>query len=168
VELMTDIERRYMRGVVAPPGVNVTSAPRCGDADRQRAADRVGEAYARGFIEKEEAESRRDAIGQATMAGQLQELVYDIPAMTRFRGASLPSRTSSRAEEGVKWWKARQPWSGLVGAAATGPAAIAPTVLAAVLHAGFWAPLCAAITILPFGLACIASLISLMSWGMEL
>jgi Domain of unknown function (DUF1707) len=143
---MSELDR-YIQGSVACPGVNVTSHPRCGDADRNRAADRVSEAYARGFMTSEEAEARHDAIGQATLGAHLAELTADIPAITRWRGASLPARRESRAELALKWWQQRQPFTGLGGIALGLLLAIAPSVIATALHLGGWIDVTTALTV---------------------
>lgn len=164
---MSDIDRRVIPGSLVPPGVNVTSHPRCGDTDRNRAADRVSEAYARGFIDKDEAEARHEAIGQATLGAHLELVTRDIPVMSRWRGASLPTRTQSRAEQLTKWWNDGCPWTGiaaLLGGLLTG---ITPTVVLGQLHAHVWEAVSAATTIPLGSIVFLVGFCSLMAWSVD-
>jgi Domain of unknown function (DUF1707) len=105
-----------IRGSVLPEDVLILSGPRCGDADRDRANSRVGEAYAKGYLSKDEAEARRDAIGKATMQEHLTILTADLPGISRWSGASLPPKKPvKRAESAWQWWQSRQPLTGIAG-----------------------------------------------------
>jgi len=162
---MNDMQPYVIRGAVAVPGANIMSHPRCGDADRQRASDRISEAYSHGFLDKQEAEARLAALDKASLAAHLEELTSDIPVMSRWRGVTLSERKQTRAKEWVKWYKARQPWIGLAGLLGGLMTGIVPTVLAYNLAGGPWVAICAAVTIPPAAVAFIGSVCSLMAWG---
>jgi Domain of unknown function (DUF1707) len=106
-----------IRGQVELPGVNLLTHPRCGDADRQWADDRVNDAYSRGYLDQSEAEARRDAIGKATTAEHLDILTSDLPAVSRWSGASLPAKTSKAPFR--ERFDDAQPVSGMLALAAS-------------------------------------------------
>lgn len=102
-----------IRGEAEIPGMNLLSGQRCGDKDRQRAHDRVGEAYASGHLNDAEAEARRDAIGKASMLQQLENLLADLPATSRWNGTSLQKKPQNKTKAFFKWFQYRQPWTGI-------------------------------------------------------
>ena len=62
---------------------DIDSSLRVGDADREATAERLRHHHAEGRIDIEEFQQRLDRCYQATTAGQLQELVADLPSEAR-------------------------------------------------------------------------------------
>jgi hypothetical protein len=58
---------------------DIDSHTRVGDADRERTADRLRQHHAEGRITVDEFQERLDRCYAATTAGQLRELVADLP-----------------------------------------------------------------------------------------
>lgn len=63
------------------PDIDHSASPnlRVGDADREATAERLRRNHAEGRIDVQEFQERLDGCYQATTAGQLQELVADLP-----------------------------------------------------------------------------------------
>ncbi|ORB73036.1 DUF1707 domain-containing protein [Mycobacterium scrofulaceum] len=71
-------------------------APRAGDRDRERAADRLGQALAQGYLDLDEYEQRTQAVFGAHTTGELDRLLADLP-LERIRRAD-PRRRAARIE----------------------------------------------------------------------
>ncbi|OBG61990.1 MULTISPECIES: DUF1707 domain-containing protein [unclassified Mycobacterium] len=71
-------------------------APRAGDHDRERAAARLGQALAQGYLDLGEYEQRVQAVFGTHTTGELRELLADLP-LERIRRAD-PRRRAARVE----------------------------------------------------------------------
>ncbi|OBH13854.1 DUF1707 domain-containing protein [Mycobacterium sp. E1747] len=71
-------------------------APRVGDRDRERAAARLGQALAQGYLDLGEYDQRVQAVFGAHTTAELRELLADLP-LERIRRAD-PRRRAARAE----------------------------------------------------------------------
>jgi hypothetical protein len=67
---------------------------RAGDRDREKTAARLGQALAQGYLELDEYEQRVQAVFQTHTAGELKELLADLP-LDRIRRAD-PARRAAR------------------------------------------------------------------------
>ncbi|OBF12214.1 hypothetical protein A5730_04895 [Mycobacterium sp. ACS4054] len=77
--------------------------PRAGDRDRERAATRLGQALAQGYLELDEYDRRVRAVFAAQTTGELREHLADLP-LERIRRAD-PRRRAARiaaARRGVR------------------------------------------------------------------
>ncbi|OBH84002.1 DUF1707 domain-containing protein [Mycobacterium scrofulaceum] len=72
------------------------TTPRAGDRDRERAAARLGQALAQGYLDLAEYEQRVQAVFGAHSTGELRELLADLP-IERIRRAD-PRRRAARVE----------------------------------------------------------------------
>ncbi|OCB54710.1 hypothetical protein A5677_19655 [Mycobacterium malmoense] len=70
--------------------------PRAGDRDRERAADRLGQALAQGYLNLDEYEQRTQAVFGAHTRGELDRILADLP-LERIRRAD-PRRRAARVE----------------------------------------------------------------------
>ncbi|OJZ69923.1 hypothetical protein BRW65_21570 [Mycobacterium paraffinicum] len=70
--------------------------PRAGDRDRERAAARLGQALAQGYLGLDEYEQRVQAVFGAHTTAELRELLADLP-LERIRRAD-PRRRAARVE----------------------------------------------------------------------
>ncbi len=70
--------------------------PRAGDRDRERAAARLGQAFAQGYLELDEYEQRVQAVFGTHTTGELNQLLADLP-LDRIRRAD-PRRRAARVE----------------------------------------------------------------------
>lgn len=70
--------------------------PRAGDRDRERAADRLGQALAQGYLNLDEYEQRTQAVFGAHTTGELDRILADLP-LERIRRAD-PRRRAARVE----------------------------------------------------------------------
>jgi hypothetical protein len=80
-----------------------TLTVRAGDHDRHRMAARLGQALAQGYLQWDEYEERVQAVFQTQTAGELKQLVADLP-LDRIRRAD-PRRRAARvaaARRGVR------------------------------------------------------------------
>ena len=161
---MGEIQRHTVQGMALPPGVTIHSAPRCGDADRARADARINDAYARGFIPMEEAESRKDAVRQAVLASDLRMLLSDLPEVSRFSGTSIPVKKET--DDGWKeWFQERQPLSGMASIVGSAFLGLMPTLLLASLHAAHVLVVVVGVTAIPVAVvAFIASIASIVTY----
>lgn len=71
-------------------------APRAGDRDREAAADRLGQAFAQGYLQLDEYEQRLRVVFGAHTTGELDRLLADLP-LERIRRAD-PRRRAARVE----------------------------------------------------------------------
>jgi len=71
-----------------------TTIARAGDRDRQRTANRLGQALAQGYLELDEYDRRLQTAFQTHTTGELKELVADLP-LDRIRRAD-PRRQAAR------------------------------------------------------------------------
>jgi Domain of unknown function (DUF1707)/2TM domain len=71
-----------------------TTIARAGDRDRQKTATRLGLALAQGYLEMDEYDRRLQAAFQTQAAGELKQLVADLP-LDRIRRAD-PRRRAAR------------------------------------------------------------------------
>ena len=71
-------------------------APRAGDRDREVAADRLGQAFAQGYLQLDEYEQRLQVVFGAHTTGELDRLLADLP-LERIRRAD-PRRRAARVE----------------------------------------------------------------------
>ena len=79
------------------------AAARAGDRDRQKAAARLGQALAQGYLQIDEYDERVQAVFQTHTTAQLRELLADLP-LERIRRAD-PRRRAARitaARRGVR------------------------------------------------------------------
>lgn len=76
------------RRTASPPG-------RAGDRDRHKAAARLGQAFAQGYLQIDEYEQRVQRVFQAHTTGEVRELLTDLP-LDRIRRAD-PRRLAARA-----------------------------------------------------------------------
>ncbi|OBH31175.1 hypothetical protein A5692_17360 [Mycobacterium sp. E342] len=72
------------------------TAPRAGDRDREAAAERLGQAFAQGYLQLDEYEQRVQAVFGAHTTGELDRLLADLP-LARIRRAD-PRRRAARVE----------------------------------------------------------------------
>jgi Domain of unknown function (DUF1707) len=151
-----------------PDGVNILSVPRCGQADRDRVAERITDAHARGYLTLEEAEARHAAIGQASTGHLLGMLTDDLPPVSRWAG-TLTGQSGLPRRPRRSWsarFQARQPFSSVAAGLASVIAGVAPGVFAdsmGVAH-GTLVALCAVTAIAgTFGL--IAAFAAFMTWS---
>jgi hypothetical protein len=70
------------------------AAARAGDRDRQKAAARLGQALAQGYLQVDDYDERVEAVFQTHTTAQLRELVADLP-LDRIRRAD-PRRRAAR------------------------------------------------------------------------
>ncbi len=70
------------------------AAARAGDRDRQKAAARLGQALAQGYLQIDEYDERVQAVFQTHTTAQLRELLADLP-LERIRRAD-PRRRAAR------------------------------------------------------------------------
>lgn len=70
--------------------------PRAGDRDRERAAARLGQALAQGYLDLAEYEQRVQTVFGAHTTGEIRELLADLP-LERIRRAD-PRRRAARVE----------------------------------------------------------------------
>jgi hypothetical protein len=70
------------------------AAARAGDSDRQKAAARLGQALAQGYLQLDEYDERVQAVFQTHTTAQLHELLADLP-LDRIRRAD-PRRRAAR------------------------------------------------------------------------
>jgi len=75
--------------------MTTTTIDRVGDRDRQKTATRLGQALAQGYLDLTEYEQRVQQAFQTHTAGELKELVADLP-LDRIRRAD-PRRRAARA-----------------------------------------------------------------------
>jgi hypothetical protein len=75
---------------------DIDSHMRVGDADRERTAERLRDHHAEGRITVDEFQERLDRCYEATTAGQLRELVADLPRE--------PQRDPYRFNRGPRVW----------------------------------------------------------------
>jgi hypothetical protein len=73
---------------------HATMTARAGDRDRQQTAARLGQALAQGYLRMDEYEERVQAVFQTHTAGELNQLVADLP-LDRIRRAD-PRRRAAR------------------------------------------------------------------------
>lgn len=74
--------------------MNPQPTPRAGDRDRERAATRLGQALAQGYLELDEYDRRVRAVFAAQTTGELREHLADLP-LERIRRAD-PRRRAAR------------------------------------------------------------------------
>jgi uncharacterized protein DUF1707/2TM domain-containing protein len=74
--------------------MTTTTIARAGDRDRQKTATRLGQALAQGYLELDEYDRRLQSAFQTQTAGELRELVADLP-LNRIRRAD-PRRQAAR------------------------------------------------------------------------
>lgn len=72
-----------------------TTIDRAGDRDRQKTAARLGQALAQGYLRLDEYDQRVQKVFQTNTAGELKELLADLP-IDRIRRAD-PRRRAARA-----------------------------------------------------------------------
>ncbi|KKC03968.1 DUF1707 domain-containing protein [Mycobacterium nebraskense] len=70
--------------------------PRAGDRDRERAAARLGQALAQGYLDLNEYDQRVQAVFGTHTTGELNEILADLP-LERIRRAD-PRRRAARVE----------------------------------------------------------------------
>ncbi|OBI25342.1 DUF1707 domain-containing protein [Mycobacterium sp. E2238] len=70
--------------------------PRAGDRDRERAAERLGQAFAQGYLQLDEYEQRMQAVFGTHTTEELTQLLADLP-LERIRRAD-PRRRAARIE----------------------------------------------------------------------
>jgi hypothetical protein len=75
--------------------MTTTTIARAGDIDRQRTATNLGQALAQGYLELDEYDRRLQAAFQTRTAGELRQLVADLP-LHRIRRAD-PRRRAAAA-----------------------------------------------------------------------
>ena len=74
--------------------MTTTTIARAGDRDRQKTATRLGQALAQGYLELDDYDQRLQTAFQTQTAGELRELVADLP-LDRIRRAD-PRRQAAR------------------------------------------------------------------------
>lgn len=74
-------ERRRIQGVAEPEGVNIKPGKRACDALRERYVEHLTECLGLRYLTEEEFDARRDMALSAVTEDQLQELIYDLPAL---------------------------------------------------------------------------------------
>jgi Domain of unknown function (DUF1707) len=152
-----------------PDGVNILSVPRCGQADRDRVAERITSAHGLGYLTLEEAEARHAAIEQASTGHLLGMLTEDLPPLSRWAGTL--SRGYSRPPKRRSWsarFQARQPFSSVAAGLASVVSGVAPGVLAdgaGVAH-GALVALCA-VTAIAGAVGLIAAFAAFTVWSDE-
>lgn len=72
------------------------ATPRAGDRDREKAAARLGQALAQGYLELDEYDQRLQAVFGAHTTAELRQLLADLP-LERIRRAD-PRRRAARIE----------------------------------------------------------------------
>ena len=77
---------------------------RAGDRDRQKAAARLGQAFAQGYLEMDEYEERVKVVFRTHTTGELQKLLADLP-LDRIRRAD-PRRRAARIAAGCAFTSA--------------------------------------------------------------
>jgi hypothetical protein len=79
------------------------SAMRAGDAERERTADHLGQAFAQGYLSLDEYDTRLQQAVQADTAGTLDRLLADLPTQKiDRRDPRRRARRSAAARMGVK------------------------------------------------------------------
>jgi hypothetical protein len=76
--------------------MTITTTRRSGDIDRQKTAARLGQALAQGYLALPEYDQRVQEAFQAQTAGELKELVADLP-LERIRRADPRRREARKA-----------------------------------------------------------------------
>src|SRR5215831_8778812 len=78
------------------PMTTTTTIARAGDRDRQRTANRLGQALAQGYLELDEYDRRLQTAFQTHTTGELKELVADLP-LDRIRRADPRRQAACKA-----------------------------------------------------------------------
>ncbi|OBI85413.1 DUF1707 domain-containing protein [Mycobacterium sp. 1245805.9] len=76
--------------------MTTTTFARAGDRDRQKTATKLGQALAQGYLQLDEYDRRLQAAFQTQTAGELKQLVADLP-LDRIRRADSGRRAARKA-----------------------------------------------------------------------
>jgi len=76
---------------------SLAGGERIGDAERERAAEALGEHFAAGRLDRSEFDVRLDAAYEARTAAELQELFADLPEPRAVPGRTQPPSSTGRS-----------------------------------------------------------------------
>jgi hypothetical protein len=157
--------RDVVRSAPQPEGAGILSVPRAGDRQRDRYLNHVADCHARGYLDDETFERRRDLILAAQQMPQLQVLIDDLPPLPLERKAQV-------AERNKQWVHRlnRKPYRGLLHAFAAIPLLLLAILPSVFLGCGNWSadPVTVTfiiVTVVVGVVASIANLIWFMVWA---